>query len=181
MIHFTDILPTFLELGGGKAPGEIDGRSFAGVLQGRAGTHRREVFAQHTADDNGHMNCYPMRSVRTERYKYIWNLRPDLAFRTHIDRGGPRDGLEFWKSWVEKAKTDVKAKEVVRRYHQRPEEELYDTVADPHEIRNLAGDSGHAAVLKELRGKVRGWMDGMGDKGELFGVPRPLATEGLGI
>jgi len=179
MLHFTDILPTFLELAGGSAPADIDGRSFASVLLGRAAKHRSEVFAQHTADDNGHMNCYPMRSVRTQRFKYIWNLRPDLAFRTHIDRGGPLDGAVFWNSWVEKAKTDAGAREIVRRYHQRPEEELYDTIADPHETRNLAGVAAHRGTLVELRGKVRAWMDGMGDRGELFGVPRPLKGEGL--
>lgn len=179
MLHFTDILPTFMELAGGEPPAGIDGRSFAGVLRGRTAKHRSEVFAQHTADDNGHMNCYPMRAVRTARFKYILNLRPDLAFRTHIDRGNDADGKAYWDSWVERAKSDPQAREIVRRYHQRPAEELYDTVADPHETRNLAGRPEHGNTLAQLRGKVRAWMDGMGDRGEVFGVPRPLAGENL--
>jgi arylsulfatase A-like enzyme len=181
MVHFTDILPTFMDLAGGMPPAGIDGRSFAGVLRGRTAVHRSEVFAQHTADDNGHMNCYPMRAVRTARFKYILNLRPDLAFRTHIDRGNSQDGRAFWDSWVERSRRDSKALEILRRYHRRPEEELYDTVADPHETRNLAGRPEHRKTLLELRGKVKAWMEGMGDQGELFGVPRPLAGEDLPI
>jgi arylsulfatase A-like enzyme len=179
MLHFTDVLPTFLELAGAKPPEDIDGRSFAAVLRGRTRRHRDEIFAQHTADDNGHMNCYPMRAVRTERFKYIRNLRPDLAFRTHFDRGKDVDGKTVWDSWVERAKTDPQARAIVRRYHQRPAEELYDLAADPHETRNLAADPAHAKTLDDLRGRVTKWLDSMGDTGELFGVPRPLAQENL--
>lgn len=181
MVDFTDFLPTFIELAGGKPPADIDGRSFAAVLRGRAGRHREEVYAAHTADDNGHMNCYPMRALRDGRYKYIWNLRPDLAFRTHIDRGKAEDGKEFWDSWVAKARSDPGVRAIVRRYHQRPEEELYDITADPHETVNLAGRREARKTLESMRAKVRAWMDAMGDKGELFGVPRPLDKEGLPI
>jgi arylsulfatase A-like enzyme len=182
MVQFADILPTFIDLAGGATPpGDLDGRSFARVLAGKSGRHHAEVFAAHTADDNGHMNCYPMRAVRDGRYKYILNLRPDLAYRTHIDRGVARDGRTYWDSWVERARTGDAAMAVVRRYHKRPEEEFYDTLADPHETANLAiasrGD--HRERLRRMRARVRAWMDGMGDKGELFGVPRPLDKEGL--
>jgi N-sulfoglucosamine sulfohydrolase len=181
MIDFADFLPTFLELAGVKPPADIDGRSFAAVLRGRTDRRRTEVFASHTADNHSAMNCYPMRSVRTDRFRYIWNLRPDLAFHTHFDRGKPEDGAEVWRSWVERAKKDERARAIVRRYYQRPEEELYDLSADPHETTNLAGKPEYRRTLAELRAKVRAWMDSMGDKGELFGVPRPLSSEQLPV
>jgi N-sulfoglucosamine sulfohydrolase len=174
MISFTDILPSFIELAGGKPPTTIDGKSFAAVLKGKSNKHRSEVFASHTADNNGQMNCYPMRAVRTARYKYIRNLYPELSYQTHIDRALGRDGRDAWDSWVRKAQGDPAAAAVVRRYHQRPAEELYDLVQDPHETRNIAADPIHAKALVELRGKVDAWMKGMDDKGEIFGVPRPL-------
>lgn len=174
MVSFTDVLPTFMELAGGKGPAGIDGLSFAGVLRGRSSRHRDEIYASHTADNNGGMNCYPMRAVRTERWKYIRNLHPELSYQTHFDRGVQRDGRVAWDSWVAKGQTDAKAAGVVRRYHARPVEELYDVAADPHETRNLAGVAEHAGVLGELRGKVDAWMKGMGDEGEIFGIPRPL-------
>ncbi len=174
MISFTDILPTFIELAGGKQPTSLDGRSFAAVLRGKARRHRTEIFASHTADNNGQMNCYPMRAVRTERYKYIRNLYPEFSYQTHIDRALGRDGRDAWNSWVRKAQSDPQAAEIVRRYHRRPAEELYDVQQDPHETRNLANDPAQAKVLEELRRKVDAWMKGMDDRGEIFGVPRPL-------
>ena len=175
MVSFTDVLPTFIDLAGGKPPASIDGRSFARVLRGEARQHRREIFASHTADDNGHMNCYPMRAVRTVRFKYIRNLKPEFAYHTHIDRGIARDGRTLWDSWLAAAHTDARAAAVVRRYHQRPEEELYDTEADPQETVNLAGRPEHRKTLEDLRGRVQRWMQGMNDAGEVFGVPRALA------
>jgi arylsulfatase A-like enzyme len=174
MINFTDFLPTFMELAGGKAPADIDGLSFAKVIQGKAKEHRREIYASHTADNNSQMNCYPMRAVRTERYKYIRNLHPDFAYHTHFDRAAARDGKEVWQSWVDLAATDKHAAFTVRRYHQRPAEELYDLQNDPHEMKNLVAEASMKSTLDELRGKVDRWMQGMNDQGELFGVPRSL-------
>jgi len=174
MVHFTDFLSSFIELAGGKAPKDIDGKSFAPLLRGRSSRHRTEIFASHTADNNSQMNCYPMRAVRTARYKYIRNLYPELSYQTHIDRALGRDGRDAWDSWVRKAHSDPTAAAIVRRYHKRPPEELYDVAADSHEMKNLAADRAHAAVLTSLRRKVDEWMKGMNDNGEIFGVPRPL-------
>ena len=44
------------------------------------------------------------------------------------------------------------------------EDELYDLVADPGEITNLAGRSGHAAELQQLRGRLIAWMEATDDK-----------------
>jgi arylsulfatase A-like enzyme len=43
----------------------------------------------------------------------------------------------------------------VADYINRPREELYDLRRDPDELKNLAQDSTHAGVLKELRGRPR--------------------------
>lgn len=175
LLHFADLLPTWLELAGGKPPAGIDGRSFASVLTKNATRHRDDIFASHTADNNGQMNCYPMRALRTARYKYIRNLHPEFAYRTHIDRGVARDGREYWDSWRAVAKTDSRAAAIIRRYHQRPAEELYDLQADPHELKNIASDAKLAKTLADLRQRTNHIMTGMKDEGEVFGVPRPLA------
>lgn len=172
MLSFLDILPTFVELGGGKPPAGIDGRSFAGVLLGKSKKHRSEVYALHTGDKN--MNVYPHRCVRTERFKYILNLHPEFRYTTHIDRAGARDGKAYFDTWEAKAKSDAKAARVVKRYHQRPAEELYDVVKDPHEMENLAGRAEFAKTLAELRGKVKAWMKAQGDEGAVQGEPQLL-------
>ena len=45
MVSWIDLLPSLIDLAGGKAPAGIDGRSFAGVLRGNTGQHRDRIFA----------------------------------------------------------------------------------------------------------------------------------------
>lgn len=178
LISFCDLLPTFVEVAGGKAPAGIDGQSFASVFRNPNRRHRTEVFAAHSGD--GDWNVYPVRSVRTARHKYIRNLHPEFEYTTHMDRAGPQDGKVCFDSWVRKAQVDRGAAEIVRRYHERPPEELYDTVADPHEMRNLASDPRHARTLRALRQRVSAWMRDQGDEGPVFGKPRLLQRAAKG-
>ena len=43
-------------------------------------------------------------------------------------------------------------------YIRRPPEELYDLEADPDEVRNLADEPDHAALLAELRTRMEHWQ-----------------------
>jgi N-sulfoglucosamine sulfohydrolase len=156
MVSWVDILPTLVEVGGGSAPQDIDGRSFLGVLRGQRQTHRDRIFTTHTSDPP--MNDYPMRSVRTSDWKYIRNLSPEGAFTTHIDRGKPVDGAGYFASWKEKAKAHATAAAVVQRYHHRPAEELYDLRADGMELNNLAADPQHVRRLAAMRAELDVWM-----------------------
>jgi arylsulfatase A len=45
LIDFSDVLPTMAEFAGATAPANIDGRSFASVLQGKAGPKREWIFS----------------------------------------------------------------------------------------------------------------------------------------
>lgn len=173
MVNSVDLLPTFVELAGGTVPETLDGRSFAKVLRGQTDQHRTHIHSTHSGD--GDMNVYPMRSVRTRKFKYILNLHPEFEYTTHIDKGNNKDGLKFWKSWERAAETDPKAATLVRRYHQRPREELYDVEADPHELTNLADHPDHQATLAKLRERVETWMQEQGDEGQVFGKPRFLS------
>lgn len=172
LLSFLDMLPTFVELAGGKPPAGIDGKSFAPVIRGKAKQHREEIYALHTGDKN--MNVYPHRCVRTQRFKYILNLHPEFKYTTHIDLAGNRDGKGFYDTWVEQAKTDPKAAAILKRYHQRPAEELYDTEQDPHEANNLAADPHHVKTLAALRAKLKAWMQSQNDTGEVQGQPHLL-------
>ncbi|MFN7936638.1 MAG: sulfatase [Bryobacteraceae bacterium] len=172
LISFLDVLPTFVELGGGKPPTGIDGKSFAAVLQGRTKQHRTEIFALHIGDKD--MNVYPHRCIRTQRFKYILNLHPEFKYTTHIDLAGDRDGKGYFDTWAAKAQTDPKAAAIVHRYHQRPAEELYDTEQDPHEMNNLAADPRHAKTLADLRARLKAWMKELGDDGPVQGKPQLL-------
>lgn len=173
MVSWIDFLPTLVEIAGGKPPTDIDGRSFVPVLRGSTNAHRDQIHATHSGD--GRWNIYPMRSLRTERWKYIWNLHPEYAFTTHIDLPGRLGQRGFWATWENAARTNQSAAEIVKRYHARPAEELYDLAADPHEQKNLAGTAEHAARTKQMRAELERWMSAQGDRRTSFDKPRLLA------
>jgi len=60
----------------------------------------------------------------------------------------------------------------VKRYHERPAEELYDLRADPHEQHNLAADPLHTSRLKQMRAELKNWMRDQGDREQVYGMPK---------
>jgi uncharacterized sulfatase len=182
MVSWVDVLPTLVQLAGGKTPEGIDGISFSslfGVGTGAAG--RKEIFTTHNND--GRVNVYPMRSIRTDRWKYIENLHPDWTYTTHIDLKVMRtDSGAYFPSWRDAAEKDPAAKTIVDSYYKRPAEELYDLQADPDEQVNLAGDRRYARELAGLRARLAAWRKAQGDSGTVPVKPRlergPLDGEG---
>jgi N-sulfoglucosamine sulfohydrolase len=100
--------------------------------------------------------------VRAREWAYIRNLDPDGKHHTHVDKAGDGDG-RVWDSWVAKADADAAA--VVRRYHTRPAEELYNLKADPWQLKDLAAEPAHGEILKVLRADLDRWMKDQGDEG----------------
>ncbi|NOT60114.1 MAG: sulfatase [Acidobacteria bacterium] len=173
MVQWIDLLPTLIDAVGGTVPDGIDGRSFLPVLRGKTAQHRNEIFTTHSGD--GRMNVYPIRSIRTREWKYILNLNPDLAHTTHIDKAKAGDGLKYFASWYERAQTDKNAAAIVKRYYERPAEELYDLRRDPHEQRNLAAQPQHAQRLQAMRAQLEAWMKTQNDSRKVFNQPWPLS------
>ena len=169
MVCWPDLLPTFIELAGGQVPANIDGKSFAGVLRGDTNTHRDRAFAAQSGD--GDFNVYPIRSVRSPDWKYIRNLHPEFQFHTHISRSTGPSGLVYWKTWLSTAEKDPIAAAIVKRYTERPAEELYDLKSDPFEQHNLAAEPRHAARLAEMSTELTAWMKQQGDQQTVFGNP----------
>ena len=175
LAQWIDILPTLIEAGGGTPPRDLDGRSLVPVLTGKTSAHRDAIFTTHTGD--GDMNVYPARSLRTQRWKYMRNLHPEFRFTSHIDRGASEDSLSYIASWERAARSDPRAAALVRRYRERPAEELYDLENDPWEMNNLAAEPAHAAQLAEMRGGLDEWMKATGDKQIVAGKPLLLTDE----
>jgi N-sulfoglucosamine sulfohydrolase len=167
MVSLIDLLPTLIEAAGGKAPPDIDGRSFLPVLLGSEDQHRNEIFATHTGDKG--MNRAPMRCIRTERYKYIINLAPEVPYATHITEDP--DPTSYWRTWLQLAETSDAAARLIARHRHRPAEELYDLSDDPFELKNLAADPAHANKLVELRERLKQWRSQQGEN--LNKVPMP--------
>lgn len=171
MVSWVDILPTLVQVAGGKPSSDLDGRSFAAALRPEGGFKgRSEIFTTHNND--GNVNVFPMRSVRTERWKYIVNLKPEYTYTTHIDQWASRlDSGGYFPSWRLAAENDPKARAIVDAYYRRPPEELYDLAADPDEKTNLAEDPRYQSELKQLRAKLAAWRVQQGDDHPVAGKP----------
>ncbi len=162
MVEYVDVLPTFLDAAGADIPDVLDGKSFVPVLKGDEDQHKEHVFGIMTTRGiiNG-SDHYGIRSVRSGRYKYIVNLTPGTKFRNACVKS------PTFVSWMEAAENgDAVAAERVKRYQERPGEELYDVTADPYEWNNLADDPSHAEAKAKLKVALEAWMKDCGDEGQ---------------
>ncbi len=113
----------------------------------------------------------PIRSVRSERYKYIQNPNHQTVFYNVVSTK-PNELLQTWKE-IGKNNPAVAAR--ARFYHHRPAEELYDLEYDPYELNNIADHPDYAKIKGRLIKELERWMQQQGDKGnatELMAIER---------
>jgi arylsulfatase A-like enzyme len=151
-----DITATALEVAAVPRPRFMHGQ---GLLGG--GAPRTHVF---TARDRCDMTVDRIRAVRDGRYKLIRNFMPDrpyTQFNEYITNNYPTQGVikELFAAGKLNA---VQAQWMAPR---KPELELYDHQADPHEVNNLAGDAKHRQSLHRLSAMLDKWIEETGDKG----------------
>ncbi len=148
MISWVDIAPTILEMAGG-IPEEADfhGRSFAGTVNGQRSSGFDEIYASHTFHEV--TMYYPMRAVRTRRFKLIRNLAHELEFPFAADL----KKSSAWQSVIRRGEQHYGKRTIEALLH-RPEWELYDLDNDPYEVNNLAGDSRYRSDFDVLKKKL---------------------------
>jgi len=147
LLSNVDLLPTVLELAGLAAPEGVLGVSFASLLTGRAFTPREAVFSEQSwGRRSGRYYYTPARCVRTTRHKYIRNF---TRLPAYVDNG-----------FLARFATDRAAVEHAARPFSAPapEDELYDLAADPHELRNVAADPGHAGTLSQMKARLQAFL-----------------------
>lgn len=158
LISFVDFAPTAFSMAGIEPPAYLEGQAFVGKY--KTPKERDYIFG---AADRLDTERDMIRAVRDKRYKYLRNFHPEQGYYLAVkyrenmrsmqellrlrDSGGLN---EYQAQWFRQSK---------------PEEELFDTQNDPHELHNLAGDPAHADKLKELREACNQWMVATNDKG----------------
>ena len=173
LVQMADILPTFIEAAGGDpASFGLDGTSFLPVLLGKADRHRKYVYGVHNNVPEG--EPYPIRSIRNEKYHYLWNMTPDATYHEkHVMVENSR--LVWWPALeAASAAGDEAAQRLMAKYRHRPSEELYAVDADPHEMNNLANDPALAEVKERLRTELLRWMEDQNDPGVAVDTPEAL-------
>jgi arylsulfatase A-like enzyme len=157
LIEHIDMNATSLALAGIEVPKWMQARN----ILAKDYVKRDAVFA---ARDRCDETMEHLRSVRTERYKYIRNY---LSERPHLQPNRYKDDKAIVKKLRELhagGKLDS-LQEKLLFAEKRPAEELFDLAADPHELNNLAADPGHRATLEAMRHKLKDWEDRTGDQG----------------
>lgn len=162
LVEYVDIVPTFIDIAGGKPQAKVDGESFKPVLTGKKKDHKKYSFSlQTTRGINAGSPYYGIRSVYDGRYRYIVNLTPEATFR-NVETNSP-----LFKEWKRLADTDSHAKAMTTKYQHRPAIELYDVKKDPYCMTNLA-ESGkdYSAIINRLDKELKQWMKDCGDEGQ---------------
>lgn len=157
LVSMIDLTATTLWAAGGEPPKTMQGRVFLGKNPQR----REHIFA---ARDRCDMTLDRIRCVRTQQYKLIRNFMPDrpyTQYNEYIQNSYPTLGVMKQLH----AEGKLKGPETVFMQPRKPDWELYDLQADPHEIQNLAASSQHKPVFQELRAELEGWIQESNDQG----------------
>ena len=158
LIEYVDMVPTFVDIAGGKPQAKVDGESFKSVLTGKKKEHKKYFFSLQTSRGiNKGPEFYGIRSVYDGRYRYIVNLTPEAIFRNAMTASS------LFKEWEQLAETDAHAKTITSKYQYRPAVELYDVRNDPFCMNDLAGDAKYSSIVTT---ELKKWMKACGDEGQ---------------
>jgi N-sulfoglucosamine sulfohydrolase len=144
LVSQVDIYPTLCELAGAPLSDGLHGTSLLPLARREVDEVREELFAELTY----HAAYDPQRAIRTRRHKLIRHFGERLLpVLPNVD-DSPSKELLVAAGWGEQP---------------RPRVELYDLLADPGEMRNLAGEERIAPRRAELEARLEAWMRETGD------------------
>jgi len=183
-VTFPDLAPTLMEIAKVTAPDQMTGKSFLSQLlsesSGRLDPSRNHTLLGKERHDIGRTDGelrsvgYPSRALRNDRYLYVRNFAP------HRWPGGdPQYSLMNCDSSPTKSYLTALTPQSPEYYFyemsfgKRPQEELFDIVADPDCVNNLAAIPAHANLKASLWKQLESELKTQGDprvfgKGEIF-------------
>jgi arylsulfatase A-like enzyme len=160
LISFIDFAPTVLSVAGIEPPDYMDGYAFLGAYDAPG----QRVYI-HAAADRMDESYDTHRAVRDKRYKYIRYYQPDQPmYLPSIYRDQMPIMQELHRLRDAGELTEAQA---LWFRETKPQEELFDTALDPHELNNLADNPDYAGKLRELRAECERWVAAIDDKGLL--------------
>ncbi len=142
LVAFEDFAPTVLSLAGATVPDTMRGTAIAGEADGA----RRDYV--HLARDRADACPNLVRAVRDARYQYVRNYPPLVPAAQYDAR---RNAIPSWAEMRSLYEEGELTRSQRRIFEPAPDEELYDTETDPHEMNNLAGQAEFDDMLVSLR------------------------------
>jgi arylsulfatase A-like enzyme len=170
VVSLVDVTATTLAVAGLPKPDRMHGRVLLGP---RAEPAPPYVFGARDRTDDA---VQRIRTVRTERYRYIRNFMPEKPFLApHLYKDAHYPVYRLIREFAAAGKlTPAQATLAAPRL---PDEELYDLAADPYEVHNLASSAepAHQRKLSELRAGLQRWIEETNDQGRWPESPAVIA------
>ena len=157
LIEHIDMAATSLAWASQPVPKWMQGRD----IFAKDYTKRDAVFA---ARDRCGETVERIRSVRTEQFKYIRNFSPLRPMLQPNDYKDSKPVVQRLRELHTQGKLNALQEEILFS-PTRPKEELFDVLADPFEIHNLAADPQFRNTLETLRTKLDHWIEETQDLG----------------
>lgn len=165
MTSLLDIVPTLLDWFNISYPHEnevkpiLTGKSLLPLLVKEPAHDTGAVFASHSHHEI--TMYYPMRAVRTKRYKLIHNINYKMPFPIDQDfyiSPSFQDLLNRTRS-----KKPLNWYKTLKSYYYRDEWELYDLKRDAEEVNNVASKPAYKNILVELKTRLDEWQKATAD------------------
>ena len=166
MVSLLDVLPTVLDwydisypkyhmFGHKSKPVELTGSSLLPVMSVEPSAGWDTIYASHNLHEV--TMYYPMRVIRTKRYKLIRNLNYKMPFPIDQDfyiSGTFQDLLKRTQ-----AKEPLHWSKTLAQYYYRDPWELYDLKYDPQELSNIVLKESYANIVDLLQTKLVDWQN----------------------
>lgn len=159
LVSFIDFAPTVLSIAGVAVPPRMQGQVFLGDKRAK---DREYIFATRDRMDE---TFDRIRGVRDKRFKYIRNFHPELPYAQVNAYNEQNPTMRVWRQLHAAGKLTGAPEAFFAPT--KPREELYDTDADPDEIRSLAADPKYKKILERMRGVLDKWIKDTKDLGEV--------------
>ncbi|MCH2611463.1 MAG: sulfatase [Pirellulales bacterium] len=172
MVTTLDLMPTLLTAAGAPAIESLPGKDLQPLFDGdnpAASGWREYLFAEYHTHAAA-PNYFPQRSVRSDRYKLILTLLPDMNHPDYQDTirklHGDHERRDS-KYQLDLPRIIDAALPVVRKAYRAmrapPKIQLYDLKEDPFEFNNLATSSDHIKIKDELMRALKQWRQATAD------------------
>ena len=149
-VDFVDFGPTTLNLAGVKVPSQVDGKPFLGEgISMKEVNSRDESFGYADRFDEKYDL---VRSIRKGRFQYIRNFQPYLPDGLNNNY---RYKMLAYVEWRDLFNAGKLSGPQLQFFEAKAPEALYDCVADPHQVNNLADDPKYRNALVDLRTRLQ--------------------------
>jgi arylsulfatase A-like enzyme len=148
LVDMLDLSATTLAWAGIEAPEWYEGRDlFAADFEARGFVGGQKDRLDHTVDR--------VRTIRTERFRYVRNYKLDRIFLQPQYRD-KREYTQNLHQLFREGKLSNRHREIY--FGERPAEEFYDVSVDPEMMVNLVGNTEFANELARHRSILAGWL-----------------------